>query len=58
MGIFELTPVGLPILLVGLVYMGTIRTTFDSDRIKAEQSDGIGKKADLHVHRDHHPTRL
>ncbi len=48
LGIFELTPVGLPILLVGLVYMGTIGQRWIPDRIKTEQTEGSGKKADLY----------
>lgn len=48
MGIFELTPVGLPILLVGLVYMGTIGQRLIPDRIKADQADSLSTRADLY----------
>ena len=41
LGIFELTPVGLPILIAGLIYMATIGQRLIPDRTKQDDSDTV-----------------
>lgn len=41
LGLFELTPVGLPILIVGLIYMATIGQRLIPDRSKVSDSENV-----------------